>query len=182
MACSYASGCVADLYARTSSCCQSIVSPSCLSFSHAIDYVLAAGDLINCGAMAGGKKCVELTAIACERKRMRASFAASEPLHRLRVEYVNFAWAAVGNGETCVHTMGAPLTVSVRNVDVATPGVNGSAVENPYAPEVRCTRAALKSMSWLMTRRPPSAVLGRALSAEASRGCRALGPINGAHR
>src|SRR5262245_3740392 len=104
-------GCVADLYARTSSYCQSIVSPSCLSFSHAIDYVLAAGDLINCGAMAGGKKCVELTAIACERKRMRAFFgsAASEPLHRLRVEYVNFAWAADGDGEMCVHAMARHL-------------------------------------------------------------------------
>src|SRR5262245_24831102 len=67
----------------------------------------SASNLINCGAMAGREKGVELAAVGCERKRMRARFCsnASELLHRPRVEYVDGARAANGNVETSVRTI-----------------------------------------------------------------------------
>ena len=57
--------------------------------------------------MAGREKGVELPAIGCERKRMRAFFGSDAPelLHRLRVEYVDGAWPANGNVETSVRAI-----------------------------------------------------------------------------
>src|SRR5262245_60089277 len=65
------------------------------------------GDLIDCSAMAGGEKDVELVALWCERKRVRALFGryASELLHRLRVEHVDGARVAYRDVEAFVYAI-----------------------------------------------------------------------------
>jgi hypothetical protein len=57
--------------------------------------------------MTGREKGVELAAIGCERKRVRAFLGSDAPelLHRLCVEYVYGARAADGNIKASVHAI-----------------------------------------------------------------------------
>src|SRR5262252_4558994 len=103
------SGDVVDLYVRSSSCGQSIVSLPCPSFTHAVGRKLAqcsdVNGLIDCRPVARGWKRVDLVAGRGERESVRSLFGCDtrELLHCLRIEYVDDAGVANGDVEASVH-------------------------------------------------------------------------------